>query len=124
MLNNRRKIHFRWLYKRSFWLLFFLTSSLGFIRWTKGSFFLDSYAIIMRPFWPGLAQKEWIITSNQLEKNIKLRLLEADNLRLRKMLNLQRNSSDDLISAAVIARTTDDWWQQLELNKGKSQPAQ
>ena len=48
-----------------------------------------------------------------------INFLEKDNLRLRNILSINRSSNEDLIAAAVIARTTKSWWQQLELNKGE-----
>ena len=118
MVKSRRKINFRWIYKRSFWSVAFFLAFLGFLRWSKGAGFVDAYSLLIKPFWPGSAQSEWIVSGDQLEKNIRLKLLEEDNQRLRKILALKRISSADRISAAVIARSIGGWWQQLELNKG------
>ncbi len=107
---------FRNLTRSSLVGLAFLT--LFGIRLSKGSIFLDTYAFLSRPFWPGSAQSEWIIKGVQFEQEARLKLLEEDNLRLRKLLSIQESSGKDYIAAAVISRKESGWWQQILLNKG------
>ncbi len=89
------------------------------VRLTKGAVFLDTYAFLSRPFWPGPAQKEWLRNGFSIEQQTKLRLLEQDNRRLRVLLALKKSSSARQISAAVISRQTQGWWHQLEIGKGQ-----
>ena len=49
---------------------------------------------------------------------MQLNLLKKDNIRLRKILSLQKSYNNDNISAAVISRKTGSWWRQIILNKG------
>ncbi len=100
--------------------LLFLAVVIFFVRWTKGAGFLDAFSFLSRPFWPGPAQSEWIDRSIQFEYKARISLLEEDNQRLRELLSLQKLSGNDVVSAAVIARRTNGWWQQLDLGKGKS----
>lgn len=109
----------RYIYKRAFWNSLLIILILGLIRSSKGVFFVDLYSFIVRPFMHGTLQKEWLRDATQLEQSIKINLLEKDNTRLREILSLKRVSEEDKISAAVISRKPDGWWQQLELNKGK-----
>ncbi len=102
--------------KRFPWILLILV--LWCVRWTKGAGFADVYAFLSRPLWPGSSQKEWIQKGYELENLARIDLLEKDNIRLREMLSLSNSSKVGLVSAAVIARTTSGWWQQLELSKG------
>ncbi len=118
MIKTRGKIGFHLLLKSKFWLIFLFGALLFGIRWTKGAGFLDIYSILLKPILPGTAQKEWIKEGENIEKNIRLKLLEDDNTRLRRALSLQEFSSDQRISAAVISRSSRNWWQQLEINKG------
>tara|TARA_Y100001968_G_scaffold314434_1_gene339769 strand:- start:10926 stop:11669 length:744 start_codon:yes stop_codon:yes gene_type:complete len=118
MVQFRKLIIFRYLYKRVFWNSLLLLSVLTIIRFSKGAIFLDLYSALIRPFWPGTLQKEWVQIGNDLEQKIKIDLLEKDNYRLREILDLKTFSSENKVSAAVISRNTDGWWQQLELNKG------
>ena len=99
-----------------FWLI--LLTSLSLIRVFKGSLFLDIYSLLIRPIWPGTAQKEWIQKSFQLEQKAKLKLIEQDNQRLREILEIKESSEFDFVSAPVISRQTEDWWQQIKLGKG------
>ena len=118
MINTRRKIGFYLLLKSRFWLIFLFLALLFGVRWTKGAGYLDFYSVLLKPILPGTAQREWIQAGDNIEKNIRLKLLEEDNIRLRRALSLQEFNNDKRISAAVISRSSSSWWQQLEINKG------
>ena len=118
MINTRRKIGFYLLLKSRFWLIFLFLALLFGVRWTKGAGYLDFYSVLLKPILPGTAQREWIQAGDNIEKNIRLKLLSEDNIRLRRALSLQEFNNDKRISAAVISRSSSSWWQQLEINKG------
>ena len=118
MINTRRKIGFYLLLKSRFWLIFLSLALLFGVRWTKGAGYLDFYSFLLKPILPGTAQREWIQAGDNIEKNIRLKLLSEDNIRLRRALSLQEFNNDKRISAAVISRSSSSWWQQLEINKG------
>ena len=118
MIKARGKIGFHLLFKRSFWIIFLLGSLLFGIRWTKGAGYLDLYSILLKPILPGTAQREWIKEGENIERNNRLQLLEEDNTRLRRALSLKEFNGDKRISAAVISRSSRNWWRQLEINKG------
>ena len=102
------------------WLL--LLAGLALVRLSKGAGFADAYALLSRQFWPGSAQREWIVAATDLELKSRLTLLEKDNQRLRGLLALQQSgSAAGLVPAAVIARRPRGWWQQLDLGKGALQ---
>ncbi len=106
------------------WLLLLLV--LAGVRWSKGAGFMDLYALLTRPFWPGTAQSEWLRSAVRVEQEVRLSALERDNLRLRSLLELQQDNAKRL-RAPVIARDPGGWWQQLLLGKGSIQglrPAQ
>ena len=86
MIKARGNIGFHLLLKSRFWVIFFLICSLFAIRWTKGAGYLDLYSILLKPILPGTAQSEWIKEGDNAEKNIRLKLLEDDNSRLRLSL--------------------------------------
>jgi rod shape-determining protein MreC len=99
-----------------------LVAGLLLVRFSKGAGFADAYALITRPFWPGSAQREWIMSARDVEDQSRLQLLEQDNLRLRELLELQRNGArKGEVAAPVISRSPRGWWQQLELGKGALQ---
>jgi rod shape-determining protein MreC len=106
------------------WLMLLLV--LAGVRWSKGAGFMDLYALLTRPFWPGTAQSEWLRSAVRVEQEVRLSALERDNLRLRSLLELQQDNAKRL-RAPVIARDPGGWWQQLLLGKGSVQgirPAQ
>ena len=118
MIKTRRKIGFHLLLKSRVWLIFVFVVLLFGIRLTKGAGYLDFYSVLLKPLLPGSAQREWIQQGENIEKNIRLKLLEEDNIRLRRALSLQEFDNENKISAAVISRSSSSWWQQLEINKG------
>jgi len=87
------------------------------VRFSKGAALSDLYAVLSRPFWPGSAQAEWLRSAQRLDQQSRLVQLEADNKRLRQMLDL-REQGGALVSAPVIARPASLWWQQLLLAQG------
>ncbi|MBM5807637.1 MAG: rod shape-determining protein MreC [Cyanobacteria bacterium M_surface_10_m2_179] len=99
------------------WPWWLLVLALVGVRLSKGAGFTDAYALLSRPFWPGSAQSEWLRSAQQLERQSNLQQLQADNQRLRGMLQLERTGGAR-ISAPVISRQPGGWWQQLELGKG------
>tara|TARA_B100000579_G_scaffold354249_1_gene309197 strand:+ start:39 stop:794 length:756 start_codon:yes stop_codon:yes gene_type:complete len=118
MIKTRKKIGFHFLLKIRFWVIFLLGALLFGIRWTKGAGYLDLYSILSKPILPGTAQREWIKEGENIERNIRLKLLEEDNTRLRRALSLKEFYGNQRISAAVISRSSRNWWKQLVINKG------
>jgi rod shape-determining protein MreC len=97
------------------WLLVMLL--LVGLRLSKGAGVLDLYALLSRPFWPGSAQSEWLMAAQSLDRQSRLQQLEADNRRLRRLLDLERGNPA-LVSAPVISRQAEGWWQQLVIGRG------
>ena len=104
MLDIRRISTSRWWHKKKNWVLFGFFLFFVVVRLSKGSLYKDFYYFISKPFWPGQFQKEVILESKDQESLIKLNLLENDNVRLRKILSLQKSSDKSTISAAVFSR--------------------
>lgn len=86
------------------------------IRLSKGAGFLDAYALLSRPFWPGTAQGEWVKQAQRLEDQTQLQQLKADNDRLRAVLQLPEGGG--AVEAAVISRDFGGWWKQLVIGQG------
>ena len=75
---------------RRAWPIFVMGSLVLCVRWTKGAGFADAYALIIRPFWPGPAQREWIESGNQLDNLTRIYSLEKDNERLRSLQSISK----------------------------------
>ena len=117
MTDTRRISSTRWWNRKNLWILLIFSIFLIFIRISKGSFYKDLYYFISKPFWPGQFQREILLKSSEQEIKIKLDQLQKDNLRLRKLLSLQRLSDKDKINSSIISRKSESWWNQLILNK-------
>lgn len=102
------------------WPWALLVLALLAVRLSKGVGFTDAYALLSRPFWPGSAQGEWVRSGQALNDQTRLRQLDADNRRLRSLLQLQGQGGREL-AAAVISRQTGGWWQQLVIGRGELQ---
>ena len=102
------------------WPWALLVLALLAVRLSKGAGFTDAYALLSRPFWPGSAQGEWVRSGQALNDQTRLRQLDADNRRLRSLLELQGQGGREL-AAAVISRQTGGWWQQLVIGRGELQ---
>ena len=102
------------------WPWALLVLALLAVRLSKGAGFTDAYALLSRPFWPGTAQGEWVRSAQGLNDQTRLRQLDADNRRLRSLLELQGRGGREL-AAAVISRQAGGWWQQLVIGRGELQ---
>lgn len=102
------------------WPWALLVLALLAVRLSKGTGFTDAYALLSRPFWPGSAQGEWVRSGQALNDQTRLRQLDADNRRLRSLLELQGRGGREL-AAAVISRQAGGWWQQLVIGRGEFQ---
>ncbi len=102
------------------WPWALLVLALLAVRLSKGAGFTDAYALLSRPFWPGTAQGEWVRSAQGLNDQTRLRQLDADNRRLRSLLELQGRGGREL-AAAVISRQSGGWWQQLVIGRGELQ---
>ena len=118
MVKFRRLSTSRWWNNRKSWILILFFSILLIVRLSKTFIFRDIYYFITKPFWPGEYQQEILRKSLNQELNIKLEQLERDNLRLRKLLDLQNFSEAQKLNSSVISRNTSSWWKKIILNKG------
>lgn len=87
------------------------------LRLSKGALLTDAFALLSRPFWPGTAQAEWLRNARRFEDQARLAQLERDNIRLRQLLELQREGGPR-ITAPVISRQPAGWWHTLLLGRG------
>ena len=118
MIKFRRLSTSRWWNNRKSWVVILLFLLLLSVRLSKTFIFRDLYYHLSKPFWPGEYQQEILRKSINQELNIKLSQLERDNLRLRRLLDLQNFSEVNKLNSSVIARNTGSWWKKIILNKG------
>ena len=118
MVKFRRFSTSRWWNKRQTWIVILSFLILLFLRLSKTFIFWDIYYFLTKPFWSGEYQQEILRKSINQELNIKLNQLERDNLRLRKLLDIQNFSEVNKLNSSVISRDTGSWWKKILLNKG------
>ena len=118
MVKFRRFSTSHWWNDKNSRMIILFFSILLFVRLSKTFIFRDVYYFITKPFWPGEYQQEILRKSVNQELNIKLSQLERDNLRLRRLLDLQNFSEVNKLNSSVIARNTGSWWKKIILNKG------
>ena len=118
MIQVRRISRSRWWNNRKTWIFLLIFSLMLVSRLSKSLIFRDIYYFISQPFWPGEYQHQILLKSADKALNIKIKQLEMDNLRLRKILNLKNTVEENKISAAVISRNIGSWWHKIVLNKG------
>jgi len=111
----RRLLDLRSLLVHWPWLVLIL--AIGLVRLSKGAAVVDLYALLSRPFWPGTAQSEWLRQAQHLEDQQKISLLQGQLNQL-KVDGALRQEQGDWLTAPVISRRTEGWWQQLELGAG------
>jgi rod shape-determining protein MreC len=116
--NLKRLLNPRLLLANWPWLI--LLAGFALLRFSKGAFLLDLYAQASRPFWPGSAQKEWLQKAQQLEDQQRIALLEA-KLQQHSQIQKVRNQPGAWITAAVISRNIQGWWQELLIGAGALQ---
>ena len=118
MVKFRRLSTSRWWNNRKSWIIILFFLILLIVRLSKTFIFRDVYYFITKPFWPGEYQQEILRKSINKELNIKLNQLEKDNLRLRRILDLQNFPEANKLNSSVISRNTSSWWKKILLNKG------
>jgi rod shape-determining protein MreC len=102
------------------WLVLVALGLVG-IRLSRGALLADAYGLLMRPFWPGTAQSEWLRSAQRLDDQTRLSRLESENRRLRDLLGLKGAGDGRRLSAPVISREPGGWWQRLMLGAGSLQ---
>ncbi len=99
-------------------LIFLAVGTALGIRQTNGALIDEAYQLVTRPFQRPSAEKQ-IENAYVLELQQRVIELENQNQKLRELTDYEKNSSLDTTAlAAVIGRSSDDWWQQLTINKG------
>ncbi|NDD21598.1 MAG: rod shape-determining protein MreC [Synechococcaceae bacterium WBA_3_309] len=116
--NLKRLLNLRLLLASWPWLL--VITAFALLRLSKGALLLDLYAQLARPFWPGSAQREWLQKAQRLEDQQRLALLEAQLSNQQFDLSL-RQQQGPWVTAAVISRNMQGWWQDLLLGAGALQ---
>jgi len=90
------------------------------IRQLSGAPVLEAYRWVSQPFQPELSRSELLERAAFQELQQRLIELENQNQQLQQMLGYVSNQSIEGITAPVIGRSADQWWQQVTLGRGSN----
>lgn len=88
------------------------------LRQTDGAALYEAYQLITSPLQPGLSQEQQFENSYILELQQRIIELESQNRKLEELAHYEKELSLSGITAAVIGREADHWWQHVVLNVG------
>jgi len=115
----------RWWHKNSsqfIWGLVALAMAL-LIYYTQGALISEILYRVSSPFSYNIStEKEQLYGDRTIQQlNNQVEQLESQNQQLRAIVNYQNQSSKELITARIIGRSPDSWWQLVTINAGKNQ---
>jgi len=93
-------------------------SSAWLMRHNDGALLYEAYHGLTRPLQPGLSREQQFESSYILELQQRIVELENQNQVLQDLASYEESISDSTLTAAVIGRGADHWWQHLILNRG------
>ncbi|MBW4517078.1 MAG: rod shape-determining protein MreC [Timaviella obliquedivisa GSE-PSE-MK23-08B] len=88
------------------------------MRQTQGALVFETYRWLTQPFVRNSAQVTQAGTPRERELEQRLVELESQNRELQKLLKYVDKRSDKGVTAPVIGRSSDHWWQEIILSRG------
>lgn len=110
----------RWWERYSFQTVLIAIALIGALsmRATQGRFLVELYYWISYPFQNQISQQQILEDAKVSELEDRLVELEAQNQQLQVLLGYTKNFPEQSISAPIIGRPADQWWQQVTLGRG------
>ena len=93
-------------------------SSAVFLRQTEGAVLYEVYKLLAFPFQPNLERKTALENAQVQELQQRLTELESQNQQLRSLVGSVAETKKSQITAPVVGRSADHWWQHLILGRG------
>lgn len=93
-------------------------SAAWLIRQTQGAALFEVYQQVTRPFQTGPTTEERLTNARVLELQERLVELENQNQKLQELLDYVGTRKEEGITAPIIGRGADHWWQQVTLGRG------
>lgn len=114
---------YRWWgrYRNSLMLLLLGGGAAWFFRLTNGAILSELYQILNLPFQEHGEQQQLLLQAQTWELEQRLKDLEAQNQQLESLLQQPTISQHQSIASKILARSADNWWEQLTLAKGSSE---
>jgi rod shape-determining protein MreC len=93
-------------------------STAWFMRANDGVLLYEAYHWITRPLQPGMSREQQFENSYILELQQRIVELENQNNTLQDLVDFEGSLTTPGVTAAVIGRGADHWWQHIILNQG------
>ncbi len=90
------------------------------IRNTKGAVLYELFAWVSKPFHLANKQPGWERDADRLQLETSLLELDQQNRRLRQLIGEKDLTAKDRVVARIIARSADNWWQEVTISRGSS----
>lgn len=90
------------------------------IRQTQAMPVFETYQLFSRIFQPNPAKQTLLENAQLQELQQRLTEIESQNQRLRELLGYAAENKQSGITAPVVGRSADHWWQQLILGRGSN----
>ncbi|MBR8830104.1 MAG: hypothetical protein N5P05_003237 [Chroococcopsis gigantea SAG 12.99] len=116
----------RWT-QRGLRLLFVGLALLGawVLRQTNGALILELYAFITRPFQSNQINSGQILTNKRTQElESRLTEVEKENQQLKQLLGYYESQKTPVITAPIIGRSPDNWWQKIFIGRGSKDGVQ
>ncbi len=89
-----------------------------FLRQTEGVMLYEAYQLLVRPFQPDLERKTVLTNAQIQELQQRLTELESQNQQFRTLLGYVEQAKKPGITAPVVGRSADHWWQHVLMGRG------
>jgi rod shape-determining protein MreC len=94
------------------------------LRYTQGALVFETYRWLTQPFFRSPAEVNQAGTPRERELEQRLVELESQNRELQKLLKYVDKQAVKGITAPVIGRSSDHWWQEIVLSRGSDDDIQ
>lgn len=99
-------------------LVSLIVGAAWFAKATQGAAIFELYQLVTRPFQSDTTKQEQLTDARILELQARLGEIESQNQKLKELLGFQTQQKSTGISAPIIGRSADHWWQQVTLGRG------
>lgn len=93
-------------------------SAAWMVRQTQGAALFEAYQLMTRPFQLGPTKEAALTNARVQELQQRLVELDSQNQKLKELLDYSKSQKQKGITAPIVGRSADHWWQQVTLGRG------
>ncbi|MDX2243489.1 MAG: rod shape-determining protein MreC [Leptolyngbyaceae cyanobacterium bins.302] len=90
-----------------------------FLRQSEGAILYELYQLLVRPFQPNVERQAVLENAQTQELQQRLTELESQNQQLRALVGYASEIKKPGITAPLVGRSADHWWQHILLGRGR-----